>query len=271
MPNHAGEAYDWIGFDPRGVGSSKPAVMCDGSYFSSACPPYVPATPQLERTWLAKTEGYAKACAKNGAILDHLKTTDVAQDTDSLRVALGERRINYYGFSCSTYLCQVYSTLYPGHVRRMVLDGNVDPRKVRYQADLDQDVAFDRNIKITASGSRSTTRSTTSATPVPPWRSGGTTSRRSWSARPRAASSVATSGPTGRRSRSSTTTPTRPVTTTDAPCTAPSNARTCSGRRTGTAGASTIRKPTSARRSRRGGTRGSPRLAGTGPRRRATR
>ena len=24
VPNHAGDAYDWIGFDPRGVGSSKP-------------------------------------------------------------------------------------------------------------------------------------------------------------------------------------------------------------------------------------------------------
>ena len=30
----------------------------------------------------------------------------------------------------------------------MVLDSNVDPRNVWYQANLDQDVAFDRNIKI---------------------------------------------------------------------------------------------------------------------------
>ncbi|MEV6903204.1 alpha/beta hydrolase [Amycolatopsis sp. NPDC051372] len=148
VPDGAGESYDWIGFDPRGVGSSKPAVTCDGSYFSYDRPPYVPSTPQLERTWLAKAKGYAKACAKNGAILDHIKTTDVAQDMDSLRVALGEKQINYYGFSYGTYLGQVYSTLYPKNVRRMVLDGNVDPGKVWYQANLDQDVAFDRNIKI---------------------------------------------------------------------------------------------------------------------------
>ncbi len=85
---------------------------------------------------------------KNGAILDHLKTTDVAQDMDSLRKALGEKQINYYGFSYGTYLGQVYGTLYPKNVRRMVLDGNVDPRQVWYQANLDQDVAFDSNIKI---------------------------------------------------------------------------------------------------------------------------
>ncbi|SEP21992.1 alpha/beta hydrolase [Amycolatopsis saalfeldensis] len=148
VPNHAGDSYDWIGFDPRGVGSSKPAVTCDGNYFGYDRTPYVPKTPQIERAWLGKAQGYAKACAKNGAILDHIKTTDVAQDMDSLRKALGEKQINYYGFSYGTYLGQVYSTLFPGNVRRMVLDGNVDPRNVWYQANLDQDVAFDRNIKI---------------------------------------------------------------------------------------------------------------------------
>lgn len=33
-------------------------------------------------------------------------------------------------------------------MRRMVLDSNVDPRKVWYQANLDQDVAFDRVVNI---------------------------------------------------------------------------------------------------------------------------
>lgn len=38
--------------------------------------------------------------------------------------------------------------MFPKRVRRMVLDSNVDPRKVWYQANLDQDVAFDRVINI---------------------------------------------------------------------------------------------------------------------------
>jgi hypothetical protein len=45
-------------------------------------------------------------------------------------------------------LGHLYSTLYPTHVRRMVLDSNVDPRRVWYPANLDQDTAFDRNIDI---------------------------------------------------------------------------------------------------------------------------
>ena len=97
---------------------------------------------------------------------------------DSLRKALGEKQINYYGFSYGTYLGQVYSTLYPKNVRRMVLDGNVDPRKVWYQANLDQDVAFDRNIKIYFAWLARTTACTTSARPAPPSRSSGTRTQR---------------------------------------------------------------------------------------------
>jgi pimeloyl-ACP methyl ester carboxylesterase len=149
VPNGAGDAYDWIGFDPRGVGSSEPALACDGSYFRYDRPYYVPATAALEKTWLKRSKGYAKACdTKGGALLDHLKTTDSVKDMDSIRKALGRSQINYYGFSYGSYLGQVYSTLYPKRVRRMVLDGVVDPRRVWYNANLDQDIAFDRNIKI---------------------------------------------------------------------------------------------------------------------------
>jgi pimeloyl-ACP methyl ester carboxylesterase len=148
VPNHAGDSYDWIGFDPRGVGASKPALSCEPDYFGYDRPNYVPSTPQVEQAWLTSSKGYATACAKNGPLLAHMKTTDVAQDMESLRKALGQQQINYYGFSYGTYLGQVYATLYPQRVRRMVLDSNIDPRKVWYQANLDQDVAFDRNIKI---------------------------------------------------------------------------------------------------------------------------
>ena len=148
VPHGAGEAYDWIGFDPRGVGSSRPALSCDPGYSGYNRPAYVPRTPDLERTWLDRSRGYAAACAKNGPLLEHMRTTDVAEDMDTLRKALGQERINYLGFSYGTYLGQVYATRHPDRVRRMVLDSNVDPRKVYYQSNLDQDVAFDHNIGV---------------------------------------------------------------------------------------------------------------------------
>ena len=149
VPKGAGNAYDWIGFDPRGVGDSDPKLSCLPRYFGPDRPDYVANTAALEQTWLNRSARYATACGRvGGALLDHMKTTDWAKDMDDIRVALGQRQINYYGFSYGTYLAQVYATLFPDHVRKMVLDSNVDPRKVWYQANLSQDYAFDRNIGI---------------------------------------------------------------------------------------------------------------------------
>jgi len=149
VPNNAGAAYDWIGFDPRGVGASKPSLSCDSDYMGYNRPAYVPTSPQLEAAWLTRAEGYAAACAKaGGALLGHLKTIDTVRDVDSIRLTLGANKINYYGFSYGTYIGQVYATMHPDRVRRMVLDGNVDPSRVWYDSNLDQDYAFDRNIKV---------------------------------------------------------------------------------------------------------------------------
>ena len=149
VPNGAGNYYDWIGFDPRGVGSSKPAVTCDPKYFGFHRPSYVPTSRSTERAWLAKVKDYAEDCGeRNGPILQHLTTVDSAKDMESIRKALGAKQINYYGFSYGTYLGQVYGTLFPERVRRMVLDSNVNPERIWYLANLDQDVAFNRNINI---------------------------------------------------------------------------------------------------------------------------
>jgi pimeloyl-ACP methyl ester carboxylesterase len=150
VPNHAGDAYDWIGFDPRGVGASRPSLSCVGRYFHLDRPDYVPRTRHLMRVWLARSGHYARACAKarGHGLLAHSRTRDTVRDMDSLREALGAATINYYGFSYGTYLGQVYATLHPTRVRRFVLDSNVDPRAVWYRANLNQDVAFDRNIEI---------------------------------------------------------------------------------------------------------------------------
>lgn len=149
VPKNAGASYDWIGFDPRGVGSSTPSLSCLPNYFHGNRPPYVPITDALRTTWLARSRAYAAACEGDAAaLLPHMTTIDSAHDMDSIRAALGARTINYYGFSYGTYLGQVYTTLFPSRVRRMVLDSNVDPRDVWYRANLNQDIAFERNIRI---------------------------------------------------------------------------------------------------------------------------
>ncbi|HEU5475152.1 MAG TPA: alpha/beta fold hydrolase [Actinophytocola sp.] len=149
VPGGAGDSYDWVGFDPRGVGSSQPSLNCIPDYAGYNRPFYVPVTPQLERTWLNRSRDYARACDRNQhELLKHLKTVDSARDMDSIRKALGAPQINYYGFSYGTYLGQVYGTLFPDKFRRVIFDGNVNAQRIWYDANIDQDLAFDRNIKI---------------------------------------------------------------------------------------------------------------------------
>jgi pimeloyl-ACP methyl ester carboxylesterase len=76
-----------------------------------------------------------------------MTTQDVARDLDAVRAAFGVAKINYYGFSWATYLGQVYATLFPGRVRRMVLDSTVDPTGVWYTVNIDQDYAFQHPIE----------------------------------------------------------------------------------------------------------------------------
>ena len=149
VPDGAGLTYDWIGFDPRGVGASRPSLTCDGSYFEDTPPSYVPRTKSIEQAWLTKTENYAEDCeAAGGRLLDHLKTTDTIADMESIRAALGAKKINFYGFSYGTYLGEVYATLHPDRVRRMVFDGVINPDRVWWHANLDQDFAFEKTIGI---------------------------------------------------------------------------------------------------------------------------
>lgn len=150
VPNKGGDPYDWIGFDPRGVGSSVPTLACDGNYFGYNRPDYRVTKAGTSKDWLKKTAAYSASCAKaDGAkLMPHMKTIDNVRDMDSIRKAFGEKQINFYGFSYGTYLGQVYATMFPKQTRRMVMDGVVDPRDVWYDANLNQDVAFDKNMDV---------------------------------------------------------------------------------------------------------------------------
>jgi pimeloyl-ACP methyl ester carboxylesterase len=146
--------YDWIGFDPRGVGSSIPALSCNPNYFSADRESYNPTTASILSYWLTRSKAYDKACAAKGpaqrALLKNMTTIDAARDMNSIRQALVglHGKMSYYGFSYGTYLGQVYATMYPHTLSRVILDSNVDPRNVWYTANLNQDVAFNKNINI---------------------------------------------------------------------------------------------------------------------------
>ncbi|MFF9350397.1 alpha/beta hydrolase [Streptomyces sp. NPDC014734] len=140
------KAYDFVGFDPRGVGHSAPISCVDPQEYVKA--PKADPVPDSEADKYAQRKlaaEYADGCAeRSGAMLPHMTTPNTARDLDVIRAALGEKKLNYLGVSYGTYLGAVYGTLFPSHVRRMVVDSVVDPSRdnIWYQANLNQDIAF---------------------------------------------------------------------------------------------------------------------------------
>jgi pimeloyl-ACP methyl ester carboxylesterase len=135
--------YEIVGFDPRGVGASVPALHCDPGFFHGVRPDYIPASQAAERTLENRAKMYAADCAKNfGWLLPYMTTEDVARDLNSIRIALGQQKISYFAYSYGTYIGEVFATLFPHQVRRMVLDSTVDPQGVWYQDNIAQDYAF---------------------------------------------------------------------------------------------------------------------------------
>ncbi|MFB8265298.1 alpha/beta hydrolase [Streptomyces sp. NPDC055955] len=143
LPKSVAAQYDVVGFDPRGVGKSKPALNCRPKHFATVRPPSVPATSAIERAGVDRAQAFAKACTtKYADVLPYLDTVSTVRDMDAIRRALGARQLNYFGYSYGTYLGAVYGKLYPQRVRRLVLDSIVDPGGVWYDDNLGQDLAF---------------------------------------------------------------------------------------------------------------------------------
>lgn len=151
LPTEVGSTYDWIGFDPRGVGGSEPSITCDPTYLypGEARPDYVPDSRTEEKVWTKRARAYAESCGeKYGDTLRHFRTTDTARDMDLIRAALGQEQINYLGYSYGTYLGSVYASLFPDRVRRMVLDSVVQPSTVGYAALSRTNAAFEQRAQI---------------------------------------------------------------------------------------------------------------------------
>jgi pimeloyl-ACP methyl ester carboxylesterase len=147
LPRRLTERYDIVGFDPRGVGGSRPAMHCVNPevYYAPPRPDAVPRGHDEEQVLLGRAVSYAQACGTLYPwLLPHMTTENAARDLDVVRAALGEEQISYLGYSYGTYLGAVYATIFPGRVRRLVLDSSVDPGAVWYQSNLAQNVAFEQ-------------------------------------------------------------------------------------------------------------------------------
>jgi pimeloyl-ACP methyl ester carboxylesterase len=128
--------YDTITFDPRGFGYST-AVRCfptmaaeseflGGVFFGGL--PVFPVGARQDAAWVQTWARFDARCAqRNGSLLDHDTTADVARDLNLLREAVGAPVLNYLGVSYGTGLGATYANLFPATTGHMVLDANFNP------------------------------------------------------------------------------------------------------------------------------------------------
>ncbi len=128
MPPEVLARYDPVGFDPRMIGLSAP-VTCgrSGNFLELITiipwllPGGVRENAEVARAW-------ADDClAHNPELWPHATTANTARDMDRIRLALGEEKISYLGYSYGSYLGAVYATLFPDQTDRIVLDSVVNP------------------------------------------------------------------------------------------------------------------------------------------------
>ncbi len=143
MPAEVRDAYDFIGFDPRGTGQSMP-VDCVNDKFLDAQLNVDPTPDNAAELAEVKATDLEGACLKKYPDLDRFSTLRVVQDMDALRAALGDTKLTYYGVSYGSYLGAVYATAYPDKVGAMVLDGAFLPETTGNQSTIVQWGGFNK-------------------------------------------------------------------------------------------------------------------------------
>lgn len=124
--------FDTLGWDPRGVNTSQPAISCfpydaDRDRWSTLTGLYreESADPDTLLRWAdAMNNATLHACwEKHGDLGRFMTTALVARDLEEIRKALDEAELTGYLVSYGTGIGQTYANMFPDSVGRLVLDG----------------------------------------------------------------------------------------------------------------------------------------------------
>ncbi len=121
--------FDFVAFDPRGIGQSRPALRdCQTPW---PVRPALDPLPNWNRVQQRSAADLARAnrrCLQTQPKLAAaMGTNNVARDLDRLRAALGDSQLTFWATSYGTRIGYVYALRYPERVRALILDGNLDP------------------------------------------------------------------------------------------------------------------------------------------------
>ena len=131
LPASVKNRFDFVAWDPRGVGLSEPQL--DNCIAPRAEPYALPPTGPVDwaraaqETYDAVAELNAACLAANPDVAPYLGTYYVIRDLEAMRIALGERQWNLWGMSYGSRIGFRYAQEYPTRLRTLVLDGSWAP------------------------------------------------------------------------------------------------------------------------------------------------
>ena len=146
------EKFDIVGFDPRGVNRSS-AVLCHDdpaqldAFIYDITPGVVGSDEWIAAAQAANTAYAAQCLVHTGELLGYVDTVSAARDLDLLRAVLGDKKLNYLGFSYGTLLGATFAELYPQNTGRLVLDGALDPTSTSFDVSLTQAEGFESALR----------------------------------------------------------------------------------------------------------------------------
>ncbi|HET9547461.1 MAG TPA: alpha/beta hydrolase [Desertimonas sp.] len=140
--------FDIVAWDPRGTGGSEPAIDCIDNYDDYYAGTDITPDDDAERQQIIDVaESFAEQCVeRNEAFIEFVGTNNSARDMDTIRRALGEDEISYFGFSYGSELGGTWATLFPETVRAAVLDGARDPNADEVDGSKQQAAGFEATL-----------------------------------------------------------------------------------------------------------------------------
>lgn len=153
IPEALRNAYDVVGFDPRGVHKSTP-VDCS-EFFNEDSIDYPLDFADLQ-SFEEDNMLFVEQCVdKYGSYLQHLGSADVVDDMEIIRKALGESQLDFIGYSYGTRLAGLYAQTYPTTTGRVVLDASLPPTHGAKELFEGQLAAHENNLELFAEACQS--------------------------------------------------------------------------------------------------------------------
>jgi pimeloyl-ACP methyl ester carboxylesterase len=140
------ERFDVVSLDPRGTGRSRP-LHCDFDL-----PP--PPAGEDDATQIAYFDDFGRRVARQCLDQDpqfvrSITGNNFARDIETLRRALDEEQLSFVMASNSGPVAAVYASLFPKHVRAMLLDSPVGPEHRDYWIErrIEQGGSYERTLQ----------------------------------------------------------------------------------------------------------------------------